>query len=185
MKNRSAQQLAFAALIAAVYAVLTIATGFMSYGSIQFRIAEVLCILPFFFPCATWGVFAGCLLANLMSPAGILDVVLGSLATLLTCICVSKIGKSRTQENWGACILTALAPVVINAVVVGFVLAVSGSKLGNSAAFVILYLTYAAEVALGEAAVMFILGLPLLRWLPKSKVYLFLCEKLDMLQEKE
>lgn len=185
MKNRSAQQLAFAALIAAVYAVLTIATGFMSYGSIQFRIAEVLCILPFFFPCAIWGVFAGCLLANLMSPAGFIDVVLGSLATLLTCICVARVGKNRAQRNWGTCILTVLIPVVINAVVVGFVLAVSGAKFGGSAAFAILYLTYAAEVALGEAAVMFLIGLPLLRWLPGSKVYHFLCEKLDILIEKD
>ena len=53
-------------LLAAVYAALTIGLGFMSYNAVQYRIAEALCILPFFFPFSAWGLFVGCFLANLI-----------------------------------------------------------------------------------------------------------------------
>ena len=73
-----------AAIIGALYAVLTMVLAPISYGPVQFRVSEVLCILPFFMPCTSWGLFIGCIVANLMSAAGLLDVVFGSLATLIT-----------------------------------------------------------------------------------------------------
>ena len=65
MRPLSVRRLTFSALIAAIYAVITITTGAIAYGPIQFRIAEALCILPFFLPFTTWGLFVGCILANL------------------------------------------------------------------------------------------------------------------------
>ena len=66
MKNKkSVHRMALSALVAAIYAALTRALGFMSYNGIQFRVAEALCVLPFFFPFTTWGLFVGCILANL------------------------------------------------------------------------------------------------------------------------
>ena len=82
-----------AAIIGALYAVLTMVLAPISYGPVQFRVSEVLCILPFFMPCTSWGLFIGCIVANLMSAAGLLDVVFGSLATLITCVCIAQCGK--------------------------------------------------------------------------------------------
>jgi uncharacterized membrane protein len=77
------RKLAAAAVTGAAYAALTMLLAPISYGAIQCRVSEVLCILPFFIPCTAWGLFAGCAIANLLSAAGIFDVVFGSLATLL------------------------------------------------------------------------------------------------------
>ena len=93
-KSNSVRRLAFSALLAAVYAALTMALGFMSYNGLQFRVAEAMCVLPFFFPAATWGLFIGCIIANLLSPAGPLDVVFGSLASLLCALSAAALGKS-------------------------------------------------------------------------------------------
>ena len=177
MKPLSARRLTFAALIAAVYAALTIAMGFLSYGPIQFRIAEVLCILPFFLPFTTWGLFVGCILANLMSPVGVYDVIFGSLATLGCCLCAAAIGRRWDGTGWGRCIAACLMPVVWNAVIVGALLALTAGE--AEGAKTALFFLYGAEVGLGELAVMFVLGLPLMRWLPKTKFFPPLKAKLD------
>ena len=84
----SVRKIAFSAVIAALYAAVTMALAFMSYGNIQFRVAEALCILPFFFPTTGWGLFVGCVISNIISSYGIIDMVFGSLATLLA-VCVT------------------------------------------------------------------------------------------------
>ncbi len=177
MKPLSVRRLTFAALVAAVYAALTMALGFISYGPIQFRIAEALCILPFFLPFTTWGLFVGCILANLMSPVGVFDVVFGSLATLGCCLCAAAIRKGWDGKSWGKCILACLMPVIWNGVIVGALLALTaGAEEGSKLA---LFFLYGAEVAAGELAVMFVIGLPLIRWLPKSRFLPPLKAKLD------
>jgi len=177
MKNISARRLAFSALIAAVYTVLTVSTGFMSYGNVQLRIAEALCVLPALFPFTAWGLFMGCILANLMSPTGLPDVVFGSLATLAACGCAVVLG--RGGRSMGRSIAVCLMPVLWNAVVIGAVLAVMSESPENSAPLWVFFVTYAVQIAPGEAIVMFALGLPLLRRLPKSRRYAALREKLD------
>lgn len=177
MKNRlSARKMAFAAVVAAVYAALTILLGFMSYGPIQFRIAEALCILPFFFPTTTWGLFLGCFIANLIGPNGVADAVFGSLATLLSCLCISVIGKAG-RNTWPRCIAVCLMPVVWNAIIIGGMLAFMTAPL-SIFAMIPLFGVYALEVAVGEIAVMFIIGLPLMRIFPKKKYFQHLEEKL-------
>ena len=84
------RKLAAAAVTGAAYAALTMLLAPISYGAIQCRVSEVLCILPFFIPCTAWGLFAGCAIANLLSAAGIFDVVFGSLATLLAALCTAQ-----------------------------------------------------------------------------------------------
>ena len=79
----SVRSLALSGLVAALYAVTTILFAPISYGYVQVRISEALTVLPFFFPQAVFGIFVGCLFANLFGGFGILDVVLGSAATLL------------------------------------------------------------------------------------------------------
>ena len=175
MKNFSARRLVFSAALAAVYAVLTAATGFMSYGNIQLRIAEALCVLPAIFPFTTWGLFVGCILANLMSPSGMLDVIFGSLATLVSCCCAAILG--RGGHGFGRSVAVCLMPVLWNAVVLGAMIALTGEY--SWVMFPLLFAVYGGEIALGEALVMFGLGLPLLRWLPGSRWYPALCERLD------
>ena len=88
MRNKSVTYVVQAAVIAALYVVLTLlanALGLSSY-SIQVRFSEALCILPFFTPAAIPGLWIGCLTANLMTGAIIWDIVFGSIATLIGCL---------------------------------------------------------------------------------------------------
>jgi uncharacterized membrane protein len=165
MKSQTTTKLAAAGIVAAAYAALTVALSFIAYGPIQFRVSEVLCVLPYFFPATAPGVFIGCVLANLMSPAGPLDIIFGSLATLLAVLCAAWIGsgarKSAAGESsWGRCVAVCSLPVLFNAPIVGAVLAYT---LVDELAFWQAFLLYGAQVGLGELVVMFALALPLMR----------------------
>ena len=91
-----------AAVTGAAYAVMTIALAPISYGALQFRVSEVLCILPFFIPGTVWGLFAGCILANLLT-GNIFDIIFGSLATLLAGLCTAAFGKRSQRTAQAAC----------------------------------------------------------------------------------
>ena len=158
----SARDLARAAVIAAAYAALAWLSHFfgLAFGAIQFRLSEALCVLPYRDRrAAVPGLAVGCLLANLLSPYGLLDLVVGTLATLL-----AAVWSGRCRSAWSA----ALPPVVCNAVFVGAMLAWEGT--GFSAAFAGLFAYNALTVGLGEAAVCFLLGVPLLRALEKRAI---------------
>ena len=85
MSKWSPRQLATAAIIAALYTVMSLMSSVfgLTYGPIQCRFSEALTVLPFFLPEAVPGLFVGCLVTNLMSTVGPLDIVIGSMATLL------------------------------------------------------------------------------------------------------
>ncbi len=165
------RKLALSAVVAAVYAVLTLFLAPISFSSVQFRISEVLCILPWFFPCTTQGLFIGCIVANLLNPMGFsaLDVVFGSLATLGAGVMTAWFGrKEHTLTNQ---ILGCLMPVIFNAVIVGAVLTWGYEMLIVPGSVLASYLVNGALVGLGEAVVLFVLGLPLMRWLPKQRFF--------------
>ena len=140
-----------AAMIAAVYALLTIALAPISYGVIQIRVAEALTILPYFTPAAIPGLFAGCLVANLFGGNGILDIVCGSVATL---------GAAYMKSLLKVRALVPLPPVLINALVVGYILHL---VLGYP-----FYLTM-LWVGAGQVAACYGLGFPLLLLLDKHR----------------
>lgn len=140
-----------AAMIGAVYALLTIIFAPISYGMIQVRIAEMLMVLPYFTPAAVPGLFVGCFIANIYGGYGILDIVFGSLATLLSAYLVMRTGNRY---------LVPLPPVIINAVIVGLVLHLV-LKLPY-------YLTF-LWVGLGQLIACYGLGLPLLFILEKRR----------------
>ncbi len=143
-----------AAMIGAIYAVLTVLFAPISYGMIQVRIAEMLMVLPYFTKAAIPGLFVGCLIANVFGGHGLLDIVFGSLATLISAYIVSKIDNRY---------LVPLPPVIINAVIVGMVLSVVLE--------LPFYLT-AAWVGAGQVVACYGLGLPLLLFLEKRR-YIF------------
>ena len=162
------------AIVAALYAVLTMLLSPISYGPVQFRLSELLCILPYFMPFTAWGLFFGCVIANVISAAGILDIVFGSLATLCAALCTALAGKrGRKLKNE---LLACAMPVVWNTVAVGAVMtyALAGvSPLDEPSVFAF----YAAQIGLGEAAVMFAGALPLMRFLPKQSFFTELVNK--------
>lgn len=117
--------LTYAALIAALYTVLTLlaviipGVGTISFGPIQIRFSEALTILPAFTPAAIPGLFIGCLISNIVGVsmglgAGLLDIIFGSLATLLA----AYLSYLLRNKKW----LVPLPPVLINAVVIGAIL---------------------------------------------------------------
>ena len=159
--------LSLCAVLGAAYAVMTMALAPISYGAVQFRISEALCVMPFFVPGCEWGLFVGCLLANLLT-GNVFDVVFGSLATLGAGICTACIG--RRGRSLGHAAMGCLMPVLFNAVVIGVVITMAYNGLSlfaHPSAFAL----NALQVGLGEAGVMFLLGLPLCRFLPKKRFF--------------
>lgn len=149
--------LAWNGILAALYAAITLATASFAYGPIQFRVADALCVLPFFMPSASIGLFLGCLAANLFSPVSALDIVIGSAATLAGCL-----AASRVKCKW----LVPLPTILANTIMVGAMLACVYTPDALAAGF----LTMGAQVAIGEIAVMAALGLPLLAILSRPGV---------------
>lgn len=109
------KRLVRAAMVAAIYVVLCLVLAPFSYGAVQVRIAEALCLLPVFGAEYIVGVTLGCFLANLFGST-ILDVVFGTLATLLACLVTYKLRNVRIK---GLAIPASLPPVLFNAVIVG------------------------------------------------------------------
>ena len=166
MKNRKILFIADAAIIAALYAVLTMALWEISSAGIQFRLSEVLCVLPAFTSAAIPGLTIGCIIANMLGGTWV-DVVFGSLATLLAAIASYFIGKAfgtGKTERIGIAprILVPLPPVVFNAVIIPFVLYFgygATEAMGATDIFAVLAI-HALTVGAGEAAVCYILGVP-------------------------
>ena len=150
MKNK-AIRLSHAAIIAALYAVLTHLQNLILPGSaswaIQMRLSEALCVLAFFTPAAIPGLTLGCLLFNLTFAAALpLDMVVGSLATFLA---AHAMWKTRNLKWKGVPVLGLLMPALTNAILVGWELTV---YIGGG------FWINALYVALGELAVLLIFG---------------------------
>jgi len=154
------RDLARGAIIAAVYALLTIFLAPISSGLIQCRVAEAMSVLPYFTFAAVPGLFVGCLLANLLTGAPAYDVLFGSLATLLAAYITYLMRKRVTK------FLAPLPSVVINALVVGALLTYV-YQVGVG------YWLAAGYVAVGQAIACFGIGLPLMTVLQKFNDKLF------------
>lgn len=153
------KKLTKAAIIAAVYATLTLMVYPIAFGGIQFRVSEALTILPLIMPEAILGLFVGCIISNLLSPnIVILDVIFGSLATLIAAYLTY-----RMSNKW----LAPLPPVVINAVVIGAVITFS---MAEGTSFGVAYAVNALSVGIGQFVVCYGLGLPLLHVMKKLRI---------------
>lgn len=118
--NNKTVYLTRGALIAALYVALTYVSALfgLSSGAIQFRLSEMLCILPIFMPEAILGLTIGCLLANLLTGAVIWDVIFGALATLIGAVGARLLRRLPNRLIF----ISTLPTVVANAVIVPFVL---------------------------------------------------------------
>ena len=137
------------AIVAALYAVLTYAFFFISYGNLQVRISEFMVLLCFFNPNYIYGLTLGCIVANIYSPAmsafcSPLDIVIGTLATFLSCVCISL---SRRM------LIASFFPAIFN----GLLLAWEFSFVAGDYSLVFFW-TNAGFVAAGEVIAISILG---------------------------
>lgn len=118
-----------------------------------------------------WGLWIGCALANVFGGYGVMDIVFGSLATLGSGLCIAAIARNHPQPlSLGRCVLVCFMPVLWNTPIVGSVIAYSTGAFW--AALPLTMLQFAVE----EAGVMYILGLPLMKLLPKSSAFMSLAK---------
>jgi len=138
--------IAWATVIAATYSALTVLLSPLSYSYLQVRVAEAMTILPMLLGLpAVLGLFIGCLISNLFSPIGLVDIIFGSLATLIAAIFTWKFNRKSV-------LLGAFYPVLFNSLIVGFYLSVFYNvPLGIAV----------GSVALGEAIAVYVIGVPL------------------------
>jgi len=139
------------AMIAAIYVVLNIIFASISYGPVQVRIAEALTVLPFIDPSAIIGLFVGCILANILGPVGMVDIVGGSFCTLVAAYLTSKMKNPK---------LAPLPPVLINAF---------GVSIYLHLLFDLPYWITVLYIGIGEVIACYILGYPLLILLIRNK----------------
>lgn len=164
MKKNKTAGLTQAAVIAAMYAALTLCLQPISFGGGQLRISEALTLLPVLTPAAVPALAVGCLISNLASPFGIIDIVFGTAATLIAAI-LSRLTRNVRIKNLP--VMSAVFPVIFNGISVGASIAVM-----NDGGFTLgVFAVNALTVALGEAVVCFALGLPLCRLLQKTKIF--------------
>ncbi|MCL1881195.1 MAG: QueT transporter family protein [Oscillospiraceae bacterium] len=156
-KNRNiAKDLAIGGVVAAVYVVLTILNPF-AYGTVQFRVSEILVLLCFYSPKFIMPLIVGTLVANLLgSPFGAFDVVLGTAGTAFAVIPMAKV-----KNIW----IAGMFPVITNAILVGAMITIfSITELTTLEEANRQFLIYAGYVGLGQFVVIICVGVPLFRF---------------------
>lgn len=163
MKNKGTQFLTEAAAIGAIYVVLTLLLAPLSFGEVQIRFSEALTILPFFTPAAIPGLFIGCIIANLLGGAIPVDIIFGSIPTLIGAVFTYKLRNSNR-------FLAPIPPIAANAIIVPFVLRFG---YGVNLPIPLMMLT----VGIGEVVSCAIVGLILQTALLKYKNVIFRSQK--------
>ena len=158
MKRFSTRQMTAAAAVGGLYVVMSYFSNIfgLSYGPIQCRFSEALTVLPFLAPMTTWGLFIGCIISNILSPYGLLDLIVGSAATLM-----AGLWTARCRRKW----LAPLPPVLCNGVLVGGLIAFQQTG-GFTDAFWPAFVYNGVTVAVGEMIACYVLGILLLSFLP-------------------
>lgn len=160
------------AMIGALYAVITLAISPIAYGPVQFRVSEMLTVLPLFTPLAIPGLTLGCVLSNLigalmgLNPTGYIDALIGSLATLIAAIMSYYIGKS--SKTWVKYAFVPLPPVIINALIIGAELTF---LFNGGEAFAKAYVANATSVFIGQFTICYTLGILLMVTLNRKELY--------------
>ena len=156
-------ELTLAAVVAAVYFVLCYFGNIfqLTFGPVQVRLGEALTVLPFLFPATAPGVAMGCLLTNVLSPYGPIDMVVGTLATAVAAWLTMK------TPRW---YLAALPPIVMNALLLPPMWAWAEAGAVNGAFWASYWFNLWTFVA-GEAVACYVLGTVLLKALPKVKFF--------------
>ncbi len=158
MSNKKTLFITQAAAIAAIYTVLVMVFNFSSFGPVQFRVAEALTVLPYFTPAAIPGLAIGCFLSNLLNSADVLDIIFGSLATLIAAVLSYQLRRFK--------LLVPVPPIVVNALVVPFILRYAYFEADSIPAMMV-------SVGAGQLLAAGVIGLVLLFSLDKVKHVIF------------
>ena len=160
MRNKKVTFITQAAMIAALYVVLTLLANALGLANhaIQVRFSEALTILPFFTPAAIPGLWVGCVLSNLLTGCMPLDIVFGSLATLIGAVGTYAFRKYK----W----MTPVPPIIANTLIVPFILAYVYGAEGSIPFFML-------TVGIGEVVSCGILGMILFQVLQKYRHVIF------------
>ncbi|MBR1796467.1 MAG: QueT transporter family protein [Clostridiales bacterium] len=169
--KKNIRRIVYSGIIAALYVILTLPMAQFAFGPIQFRLAEVLTVLPAFTPGFIPGVTLGCFLANLLNPTnlGPVDIIGGTVATLIAGILSGLIGKKNKY-------LAIIPPILVNGVIVGgylpFLLVDADSEVTAAAIGLSMF-----EVAASEAVLLAVIGIPLIIFINKTPSLKGLIEK--------
>ncbi|GKZ03514.1 membrane protein [Paraclostridium bifermentans] len=125
--------------------------GAISYGPIQFRVAEIMVLLPFIKKDYIWGLTIGCFLANIIGPYGVPDIIFGTTATFLSVYAVYMTSKIMDGKKY-ALLVSSIWPTVINAIIIGIMLNIF---------FGLPLMLSMAQVGFGQFVVITIIGVPL------------------------
>lgn len=173
MKKKSTFFLVEAAIIASLYAVLTIAQNTLLPGSasmaVQFRVSEVLTTLAFFTPAAIPGLTIGCIIANISSVAtglGVYDMIFGSAASLVAALLMYALRNIKFKN---IPFLGLLMPAISNGIFIGF--EIDFFFVGSMRFNFLDFLIQGGFVALGEILVLIILGIPFVMILNKTRIF--------------
>lgn len=161
--NKKVHYLTEAAMIAALYVLLTYLSSILglSSGAVQLRFSEALCVLPLFTPAAVPGLFLGCLLSNLLTTAVIWDILFGSLATLLGALGTFALRRRSVY-------LAPIPPILANTLIVpAIICAIEGQW------SLVLYLSFSVTVFFGELISCGVFGLFLHRTCKRYASILF------------
>ena len=163
MRRSFTHDLTLAAMVAALYALLSYFGDIfgLSFGHVQIRFAEALTVLPFLFPATAPGLAVGCLITNLLSPYGPVDVIFGTLATAIAAWLTMK------MPRW---YLAALPPILVNAVILPPMWAWAEVGAVGPAFWVACGLNALTFIP-GEALACYVLGTLLLKTLPNIDVF--------------
>ena len=163
MRNSKVQKLAMAAMVAAIYFVLCYFGNIfqLTFGPVQVRLGEALTVLPFLFPATAPGLALGCLLTNILSPYGPIDMVVGTLATAIAALLTAR------MPRW---YLAALPPIVMNALLLHPMWAWAATGAVNGA-FWAAYGWNLWTFVVGEAAACYVLGTVLLKAMSRVKYF--------------
>ena len=157
------------AMVAAIYAAVTLSQAAIGYGPIQFRLAESLNLLAFFNPIFAPAVLLGVFVTNLFSPYGLVDIVFGTSASLVALLLILA-----TKKLGGGLFVAGLWPTIVNALVIPLVFIIYGGESVTMAAFV----PFASSVALGQFVVVTVFGYTLCRILmAKNPNFIAIIEK--------
>jgi uncharacterized membrane protein len=172
------QKMTRMAIIITLYVALTYVFAFMSFGGIQFRVAEALVLLCFYKKGYAVPLILACAIANIQSPLGPIDVAFGTAGTLFGVLGILLVGhfKKGFRHEWLALFVASLFPVVANALLVGWELnLVSDSP----------FWAMALSVGLGEFAVVSLFGVPLYSFLGKNKAFMHMIVSDDLFKSYE
>lgn len=160
MSKFNAHKIATIGVVAAIYVVVTIVGADLSYGPIQFRVAEALMLLCFFNKDYIFSLTIGCFIANIFSTVGLIDTVVGTSATLISAIMIYLF---RKEDNTARLVICSLFPVIANGLLVGAEL--------NLVLKLPFWLSV-GEVAFGEFVCVTVLGVIVFRLLSKNKGFM-------------